>query len=87
MEHKHLLHSALTCPSSANARRLQSRHPFVPAAQQHISSFDNNNVRAAHWTDHQWSAEWEENPTRLRGTFIPNTGSQWRTQKVFVKGF
>jgi len=33
MEPGHLLHSALTRPSSANARRLKSRHPFVPAAQ------------------------------------------------------
>jgi len=33
MELGHLLHLALTRPSSANARRLKSRHPFVPAAQ------------------------------------------------------
>ena len=32
MEPGHLLHSALTHPSSANARRLKSRHPFVLAA-------------------------------------------------------
>ena len=38
----HLLHSALIRPSSANVRRLQSRHPFVPAAQQLISLSDNN---------------------------------------------
>jgi len=36
MEPGHLLHSALTCTLSANARRLKSRHPFVPAAQQLI---------------------------------------------------
>jgi len=30
MEPGHLLHSALTRPSSAKARRLNSRHPFVP---------------------------------------------------------
>jgi len=34
MEPGHMLHSALTCPSSATARRLKSRHPFVPAAQR-----------------------------------------------------
>jgi len=34
METGHLLHSALTCPSSTNARHLKSRrHPFVPATQ------------------------------------------------------
>jgi len=38
----HLLQSALTCPPSANARRLKSRHPFMLAAQQLISSSDNN---------------------------------------------
>jgi len=32
MEPGHLLHLALTRPSSAKARRLKSRHPFVPAA-------------------------------------------------------
>jgi len=35
----HLLHSALTRPSGAAARRLISRHPFVPAAQQLVSFF------------------------------------------------
>jgi len=31
MEPGHPLHSVLICPSSANARRLKSRHPLVPA--------------------------------------------------------
>ena len=39
----HLLHSGLSCPSKGNARHLKSRHPFVPAAQQLISSSDDNN--------------------------------------------
>jgi len=74
MEPGHLLHSALTRPSSAVARRLKSRHPFVPAAQQLINLSDNNNIRAAQWADHQWNAEWADNPTRLR-TLIPDTGT------------
>jgi len=74
MEPRHLLHSTLTCPSSANARRLKSRNPFVPAAQQLISSSDNSNIRETHWADHQWNAEWADNPTRLR-IFIPDTGT------------
>ena len=74
MEPGHLLHSALTGPSSANARRVNSRHPFVPAAQQLISFSENNNRRAAHWADHQWIAEWAGNPTRLH-IFIPYTGT------------
>ena len=70
----HLLHSALTRPPSADARRLKSRHPFVLAAQQLISLSDNSNIRAAQWADHQWNAEWADNPTRLR-IFIPDTGT------------
>jgi len=72
MEPGHLLHSALTCPSIANARRLKSRHPFVTAAQQLIISSDNNNIRAAYWADQRWNAEWADNATRLR-IFIPDT--------------
>ena len=75
MEPGHLLYSALPCPSSGNALRLKSRHPFVSSVQQLISSSDNINIRAARWADHRWNAEWLHNPTRLR-TFIPVTGTQ-----------
>ena len=69
-----LLHSALTRPSGAAARHVKSRHPFAPAAQQLISFSDNNNIRAAHWADHQWNAEWADSPTRLR-TSISDPGT------------
>ena len=36
MEPGNLLHSALTHPSGAAARRLKSRHPFVPAAHNSL---------------------------------------------------
>ena len=74
MESGHMLHSALTCPSSAVAHLLKSRHPFVHAAQQIISLSDNNSIRAVLWADHQWNGEWADNPTRLR-TLIPDTGT------------
>ena len=74
MEPGHLLHSALTRPSGAAARRLNSRHPFVPAAQQLISFSDNNNIRVVQWADYQWNAELADNLTRLR-TSIPDTGT------------
>jgi len=74
MEPGHLLHSALIHPSGSAAWRLKSRHPFVPATQQLISFSDNNNILAAQWTDHQWNAEWADDPTRLR-TLIPDTGT------------
>ena len=73
MEPGNLLHSALTRPSGAATRRLKSRHPFAPAAQQLIS-FTDNNIRAVQWADHQWNAEWADSPTRLR-TSIPDTGT------------
>ena len=46
MEPGHLLHSALTCPSTAYARRLKLRHTSVSAAQHLISSSDNNTIHA-----------------------------------------
>jgi len=76
MEPGHLLHSALVCPSSANARSPKSSHPFIPAVQL-ISLSDKNNIREAHWAEHQWNAEWAENPTRLR-IFILDTGTNPR---------
>jgi len=72
MEPGHLLHSALTRPSGAAARRFKLRHPFVPIAQQ-LNSFSDNNMCAAQWVDHQWNAEWVYNPTRLR-TLSLDTG-------------
>ena len=36
-------------PTSVVARRLKSRHPFVPVAQQLISFSENNNIRAEQW--------------------------------------
>jgi len=60
-------------PSSADAWRLQSRHPFVSATQELIS-FSDNNVRGAHWAGHQWNPERTDNPTGLR-IFIPDTST------------
>ena len=74
VEPGHLLHSGLTCPSSANTRCLKSRHPFVPATQHLISSSDNNNIHAAQWANHQWNAKWFDNPTWLC-IFIPDTST------------
>ena len=83
MEPGHLHHLSLTRPSSANARRLKSRHPFAPATQQHISSSDNNKIRAAQWVDYQCNAEWTDSPTRLC-IFITDTGThspEWLSQE------
>jgi len=69
-------------PSSANARRLKPR--LAPAAQQLISSSDNTNIRAAQWADHQWNAEWVDNPTRLR-IFIPDTPGVTLPRRAWVR--
>ena len=69
-----LLHSALTCPPSGNARHLKSRHPSVPAAPLITFSDNKNNRAAALWEDHQRNAEWLDDTTRLR-MFIPDIGT------------
>jgi len=74
MEPGHLLNSALSCSSSANARRLKSRHRYVPTAQQLISLSENNNICVAHWADYQWNAEWAESPAKIH-LFIPDTST------------
>jgi len=57
MEPGHLLHSALTCLPSGNSRHLKSRHPFVLAAQQLISTSDDTSRSAVLCADHRWNAE------------------------------
>ena len=83
VEPGHLLHSALTCSPGGNGRHLKSSHPFIPPAQQLISSSDDYNRRAACWADRRWNAEWMGNTTRLR-TFIPDIGThllKWPCQE------
>jgi len=46
IESGHLLHSEFTCPSSRNARVSNRETHLLPAAQQVISSSDNNNRSA-----------------------------------------
>ena len=78
MEPRHLLHLALTCPSSANAWRLKSRHPFVLAAQQLISLSDNT-MCAVHWANHQWNVE--TTPQDSAFSSLAPTRSEWPSQE------
>ena len=66
MEPGHLLQSALTCPPGANARRLKSRHPFVPAAQLISSSATTTYVRRTGRTTNGRRSGW----TTLRGPVL-----------------
>ena len=80
MNSGHLLYSSLIRSPGGNARHLKPRHPFVPTAQQLISSCDDDNRSAALWANRQWNAEWLEQTTR---TCIPDIGThppgmQWR---------
>ena len=51
---------------------------MVSVSDDHVvyTTFSDNNIRAAHWADHQWNAEWADNPTRPR-IFIPDTSTPW----------
>ena len=84
MEPGHLLHSTLTCSPGGHARHLTSRHPFVHAAQQLISSSDDNNRSAALWADQRWNVEWLENITKLHALSSPISAStllEWPCQE------
>ena len=72
MEPGHLLHSAPTHPSSANTVPQIEK----PICTRHTAThqFSDNNIFAVQWVDHQWNAEWADNPTRLR-ILIPDTGT------------
>ena len=64
---------SMTLPTSTDARRLKSRHPFVPAAQQLISSSDSNNMTTYVWRIGRITngmRSWAVNPTRHH-IFIP----------------
>ena len=82
------LSTHLSVQCKCTAPQIKTPSCRLTAAQQLISSSDNNNVgysrlRAAHGADHQWNAEWEDNPTRPR-IFISDTGTQtpeWPSQE------
>jgi len=79
MEPGHLHHSALTVHRvQMHGASNRDTHLYLP----HNSSFDNNNLRVAHWADHQWNGEWANNPTRL-SIFIPDTAKVGLQQKSF----
>jgi len=72
-------HAACTSAPSSSHRFIrwertatQIETPICTRRTTHSSS--DNNIRAAHWADHQWKVEWLDNTTRLR-TFIPNIGT------------
>jgi len=48
-------------------------HLYPPHNNSSVHDPDNN-IRAAHWENHQWNSEWADNPTRLH-IFIPDTGT------------
>jgi len=83
MEPGPLLHSALTRPSGAAARRLKSRHPFVPATQQLINFSDNNNTHAAQWADQDGTRSGRTTPqdSALQFQTPVHTHPQWPSQE------
>ena len=71
MEAGHLLHSALTHSLGVAARRLKSRYPFVPAAQQLISFSDN----IIHVVQQIINETQSGQTTKTLRTSIPDTGT------------
>jgi len=65
----YLLHSALNCPPSGNARRLKSRHSFVPALLVHLTTTTTYVRRYGRITDGVRSGR--RTLTKF-GTFIPH---------------
>ena len=63
-------HPSIECRCTAP----QIETPICIRPQQLISVSETNNICAAQWAGHQWSAEWADNPTRLR-MLIPDTGT------------
>ena len=56
---------------------------LIPAAQELISSSDDNNRNVMLWVDHQWYVEWLQSTVRLR-TFISDIGPtflEWSFQE------
>jgi len=60
---------------------ISASHPFVLAAQQHMSSSEDNNRSAALWAFHQWSMQRLENTARLH-TLIPDIGTHPRVMTL-----
>ena len=55
-QHRHLLHSALTCPPSGNARHLKSRNPLLPSHNNHqFHLTTTTEVRSGRTIDGMWS--------------------------------
>ena len=65
LEPNHLLHHKIIRPELRQSWRLTSRHPFVPAARELLSSLNQLDIRAADWAQHSWSSEWNNCNTRL----------------------
>ena len=83
LELGHLLHSALTRPSSANARRLKSRYPFLPAEQQLISSSTTTTYvrRSGRITNGTRSGRTTPQDTALQFQTPVHTHPEWPSQE------
>ena len=60
----------------------------TPICTRRTTSHDNNNIREGQWADHQWNAEWTNNPTRLR-IVITDTSThppEWPSQEEAGSG-
>ena len=79
LEANHFLHHKIIIPELRQFRRLNSRHPFVPAARELLSNLNQLDIRAADWAEHSWSSKWNNRlfhficniPTPPAGMHLP----------------
>ena len=71
----HILYELLAGSPNGHRERLKSRRPFVPAARKLLQDLTELDIRAAQWTDFEWSTEYSECSSDLRA-FIPRASTR-----------
>ena len=71
----HILCGLLGGSSDTRQKRLRSKYPFVPAAQNLLDNLARLGICTSEWTNHKWKAEYCENASNLRD-FVPGTGAR-----------
>ena len=70
-----ILHGQLAGLPDVPRDRLKSRRPLVPAPRKLLNDLSKLGIRAAHWTNYRWSAEYSKRTSVLH-VFIPRASSR-----------
>ena len=71
----HMLQGQLTGSPDLPQERLKSRRPFAPVARKLLNDLSKLDIRAAHWTNYKWSAEYSKR-TSIFHVFIFRVSSR-----------